>query len=120
MMPVEPVKVGVGTPDEQAKRFLSKYAGSAAKAAGDGLRSLPTEPPDEQGLTSVRLNHVVPGTDLPVFDHVSTATFKASGELVIADADFAPGIDKVNRTPTLSKEDATQRANSVATERCES
>ncbi len=118
MMPVEPVKVGVGTPAEQAKRFLSKYAGSAAKATGDGLRALPTEPPDEQGLTSVRLNHVVPGTDLPVFDHVSTATFKASGELVIADADFAPGTDKINRIPTLSKENATQRANSVASERC--
>lgn len=119
MMPVEPVKIGSGPPEEQAKRFLTKYAGGAVGTVNpDALRAEPIDAPDPNGLTVVRMNHVVPGTDLPVFDHVSTATFKASGELVIADADFESGIDQLERTPTVSKADAIQRAMAFAENQC--
>jgi Zn-dependent metalloprotease len=119
MMPVEPVKIGSGAPEEQAKRFLTKYAGGAVGTVNaDALRAEPIDAPDPNGLTVVRMSHVVPGTDLPVFDHVSTATFKSSGELVIADADFESGIDQVDRTPTLSKSDAIQRAMAFAESHC--
>ena len=57
MMPVEPVKIGSGPPEEQAKRFLTKYAGGAVGTVNpDALRAEPIDAPDPNGLTVVRLS----------------------------------------------------------------
>ncbi|MBX3193157.1 MAG: M4 family metallopeptidase [Labilithrix sp.] len=110
LAPATPVKIGTGTPDENARAFFERYAKELHATAKSGeLRAVSTAT-DPRGGIHLRFEHVLPGTDLEVFDSGTTAHFTPDGSIVWLHTDFHADLERVDPTPAVSNDAAVASA----------
>ncbi|MBX3192567.1 MAG: hypothetical protein KF819_36620, partial [Labilithrix sp.] len=110
LAPVEPVAIGEGSPEEKARAFFERYR-SELHGTGkrDELRLVDTTV-DDDGATHLRFEHVLPGTELPVFDVATTAHFVANGGAYWMQPGFRADLAGVSPTARISREAAIRTA----------
>jgi Zn-dependent metalloprotease len=99
-------------PEGMARAFFQKYA-TALGATDQERLVLTDQTTDSFGHTSVRFDHLLEGTDIPIFDTSSLAAFTADGRLVHAQTGFTRDLSNVARTASV----AAQAAEATAVER---
>lgn len=106
LAPASPVRIGGGTPDENARAFFAHYRESLhASGKPDELRPV-SAITDARGGLHLRYEHFLPGTELRVFDSGTTAHFTADGALIWLQTDFHADLESVDPAPMVPREAA--------------
>ena len=98
-----------GSPEERARGFFRKYSGELGVTDQEQLR-LTDAITDSFGDDSVRFEHLLAGTDLPIFDSASVAEFTKDGRLLYLEPGFRRDLSKVARTAKIAQDAAEQSA----------
>lgn len=116
--PEKPVRVGQGNPEQMARAFFAQYK-EYLHGTGDQteLRAVATQA-EENGTTTVRFEHYLPGTDVRVLHNVSTAHFTKDGELYYAQPGFRSDLGTVSSTAVIRKDEAIKIATERASAAC--
>ncbi len=105
-----PVRIGSGTPEEDARAFFTRYRESLpASGRPDEIR-LVGSATDARGNLHLRFTHFLPGTELPIFDAGSTAHFAPDGAVYWLETDFRADLADVQRQAAVTKEQAMAAA----------
>jgi bacillolysin len=115
--PDRPVKIGEGDAEAVTRAFFARYHDAlAVEGDPDDLR-LTVATDEEDGGRYVRFEHYLHGTDVRVFDAVSTARFTKDGEVVWMQSGFRD-LGEAPRTAEVSESDAIGAADAAFQERC--
>lgn len=117
LVPAAPVRLSPGSADEQAKAFVRAYG----KDLHLGSAGVTVEPraAAADGVDYVRLAQTLPGTEIVVFDAVTTMSFDAEGRVEAILPSFSEGTEGLGTTPTLSAAAAQEVAKQVWSKTCE-
>jgi hypothetical protein len=117
LVPRAPVRLSPGSADEQAKAFVRAYG----KDLHLGSAGVTVEPraATADGVDYVRLAQTLPGTEIVVFDAVTTMSFDAEGRVEAILPSFSEGTEGLGTTPTLSAAAAQEVAKQVWSKTCE-
>ena len=97
------------SPEDKARSFFQKYAADLGMTDQEQLR-VKDETTDSYGHRSIRFEHVLAGTELPIFDSSSLAEFTPDGSLLHIQPGFREDLSKVARTATITQTAAEQTA----------
>jgi Zn-dependent metalloprotease len=97
------------SPEEMARVFFERYAADLGMTEAEQLRAA-TATTDSYGLESVRFEHALAGSDLPIFDGSSLAEFTADGRLLHVQPGFHGDLSMVARVAAVSQSDAENAA----------
>ena len=106
-----------GTPEEKARAFFQKYATELGATDQEALR-LTNETTDSFEQKSVRFEHVLTGTDLPIFDSSSLAEFAGDGRVLHVQPGFRSDLAKVARAAQVPQTAAEKTATDHARTAC--
>lgn len=121
LAPKTPVKTSGATPEEAARAFFDRYRDALhGSDAADELRLVAKNDAitTEDDGPYLRFAHYLAGTDVRIFDVVSTARFTTDGALVWLQSGFRGGLGTVPRTSAFKDTDAIERATARFTELC--
>jgi Zn-dependent metalloprotease len=121
LAPKTPVKTSGATPEEAARAFFDRYRDALhGSDAADELRLVPKNDAitTEDDGPYLRFAHYLAGTDVRIFDVVSTARFTNDGALVWLQSGFRGGLGAVPRTAVVSASDAVTKATAKSIELC--
>ena len=121
LAPKTPVKTSGATPEEAARAFFDRYRNDLhGSDAADELRLVAKNDAitTEDDGPYLRFEHYLAGTDVRIFDVVSTARFTKDGALVWLQSGFRAGLGGVPHAAAFKDTDAIDRATAKFTERC--
>ncbi len=121
LAPQTPVKTSDGAPEAVARAFFDRYRDALFdNDKADELRLVPKNEAvtTEDDGPYLRFDHYLAGTDVRIFDVVSTARFTNDGALVWLQSGFRGGLGAVARAPAVSQADAIGKATAKAIELC--
>ena len=110
LAPRTPVKIGSGSPEENARAFFTRYRDSLhASGQADELQ-LVGSATDSRGNLHLRFAHFLPGTELPIFGAGSTAHFTPEGAVYWLETDFRADLADVDAHASVTQEEAMAAA----------
>jgi Zn-dependent metalloprotease len=121
LAPKTPVKTSGATPEEAARAFFERYRDDLhGSDAAEDLRLVAKNDAitTEEDGPYLRFEHYLAGTDVRIFDVVSTARFTTDGALMWLQSGFRGGLGAVPRTAVISGADATTKATAKSSELC--
>ena len=95
--------------EERARAFFAKYAADLGMIDQEQLR-VRDETNDSYGHQSIRFEHLLAGSELPIFDSSSLAEFTREGALLHIQPGFHEDLSNVARTAAITQAAAEQTA----------
>lgn len=117
LSPLSPVMFGTGSAEDRARAFFATYA-AELHASTEDLRLVRADTGPSGSTGYVRFEHYVKGTELPIFDAVSSASFDKTGALYMTQPGFRAGLDKIPTRAAITSAEAEKRVLTEWHRRC--
>lgn len=117
LSPLAPVMFGTGSAEDRARAFFATYV-TELHASTEDLRLVRADTGPSGSTGYVRFEHYVKGTELPVFDAVSSASFDGAGALYMTQPGFRAGLDKIPTRAAITAAEAEKRVLTEWHRRC--
>ncbi len=110
LAPKTPVKIGTGSPEENARAFFTHYRDSLHASGRANELQLVGSATDSRGNLHLRFAHFLPGTEIPIFGAGSTAHFTPEGAVYWLETDFRADLADVDAHASVTQEEAMAAA----------
>ncbi len=117
LAPEHAIRLAPGSGEQQTRAFVERYA-SQLHASSESELKLDRRDINESGLEHLRFQQVLPGTDVPVFDAVTVASFDSAGNAHLILPNFHDEVTKVDPTPSATEDSALSAVAADWSPRC--
>ncbi len=107
------------TPEATVKELYAKYAEDLGVTDPNAELASPETTTDEDGMTHLKFEPMLAGTDVPIFDEASLAHVTKDGAIAFLQPSFRHDFGGVAKEATVTPEDAVRQAAELITMACE-